>query len=123
MGKNLRLFAGFVAVLGFLMVGADLGVAQAPTGTIAGAVSDATGGAIPKATVTVTNKATGRQRIMETGIEGLYSAPALLPSLYEVKVEAPGFRTLVREATVTTGSTTMVDVQLQVGSKIGRAHV
>ncbi len=93
-----------------------IGWAQAPTGTIAGAVTDPTGAAIPKATVTVTSKDTGRVRIMETGLEGLFSAPALSAGAYEVKVEASGFRTTTRLATVTTGATTTADFPLAVGA-------
>jgi len=37
-------------------------------------------------------------------------------ALYEVKVAVQGFRTILREATVETGGTTNVDLQLQVGA-------
>ena len=47
--------------------------------------------------MTVTEKATSTVRTLTTNNAGLYSAPALLAGEYEVRVEAPGFKTLVRK--------------------------
>ena len=63
-----------------------IAVAQAPTGIIEGTVADESGAVIPNATVTITNKATGVARTATTNASGLYSAPALLPGDYEVRV-------------------------------------
>jgi carboxypeptidase family protein len=89
--------------------------AQVPTGALAGAVTDATGAVVPNATVTLTNKENGAIRTVETNSEGFYSAPSLPAGEYEVKVVAKGFSAFVRPATVLTGSTTTVNVSLQVG--------
>src|SRR5215468_3938506 len=89
--------------------------AQVPTGGLAGAVTDATGAVVPNAMVTLTNKETGATRTVETNSEGFYSAPSLPAGEYEVKVVAKGFSALLRVATVLTGSTTTVNVSLQVG--------
>ena len=69
--------------------------AQEPTGIISGTITDASGAVVPDATITITNKATGATRNAVANAEGLYSAPALLPGQYEVRVERPGFRTVV----------------------------
>jgi len=90
-------------------------VAQTPTGTISGSVTDESGAVVPNATVTVTNKSTGFTRTMTTNAEGLFSAPALQAGDYEVRVEMQGFRTLVRPATVQAGDTTSVTLPMQVG--------
>jgi hypothetical protein len=90
-------------------------LAQAPTGVISGTVTDQSGAVIPSATVTITEKTTGMLRTMTTNNAGLYSAPALLAGDYEVRVEAPGFKTLVRQATVAAGNTTTIDVQMLLG--------
>ncbi len=90
--------------------------AQAPTGAIAGVVTDATGAAIPRARVVITNKETGLKRTLVTADAGDYSAPALLPGMYEVTAEAPGFQRLAREATIEAGSTTTVTLTLQLGA-------
>ncbi len=95
---------------------AAMGLAQTPTGIIAGDVRDESGAAIPKAAVTILNKATGLSRELITAIEGVYSAPALPAGLYEVKAQAPGFRVVIREATVETGSTTTVAFSMPVGT-------
>ena len=88
---------------------------QAPTGVISGTVIDQSGAVIPNAAVTVTDKATSTARSLTTNSAGLYSAPALLAGEYEVRCEAPGFRTLVRQALVTAGNTVTVDMQMALG--------
>ena len=89
--------------------------AQAPSGVIAGRIIDPTGAAISGARVVVMNKQTGAQRALVTTNEGDYSIPALLAGVYEVTAEAPGFRRLGREAIIEAGSTTTVDLTMQVG--------
>ncbi len=89
--------------------------AQVPTGALAGAVTDATGAVVTNATVTLTNKETGATRTVESNSEGFYSAASLPAGEYEVKVVAKGFSAFVRPATVLTGSTTTVNVSLQIG--------
>lgn len=89
--------------------------AQAPTGTILGTVTDNTGAVIPSANITITNKATNVARTTVTNPEGTYSAPALQPGDYEVRAEVQGFRTLVRNATVLTGTNTTVDLNMTLG--------
>ncbi|HEV8148174.1 MAG TPA: carboxypeptidase-like regulatory domain-containing protein, partial [Bryobacteraceae bacterium] len=93
----------------------SLSLAQAPTGAISGVVSDETGAVIPNASVVIKNKATDFDRRLTTGADGTFSAAALPAGQYEVRVEAKGFRTLVREATVEVGSTTTANMGLSVG--------
>ena len=99
-----------------LCFGALSVLAQAPVGTITGTVTDATGAVVPSATITITNKATSVVRTLTANAEGLYSAPALVPGDYEVRAEMQGFRTLVRDAQVTAGSTTTVDMSMTLGT-------
>jgi Carboxypeptidase regulatory-like domain len=91
-------------------------MAQVPTGTIAGTVTDPAGAVIQKATITVTNKDTGASRIMQSGENGSFSAPSLPPGAYEVRIEASGFTASVRPAEVLTGATTNLNVAMQVGA-------
>jgi len=89
--------------------------AQAPTGTIVGTVTDESGAVIPSVTVTITNKATGVARHASTNASGLYSAPALEAGEYQVRVEVTGFRTLLRDATVSAGNDTTVNATMSLG--------
>jgi hypothetical protein len=100
--------------LGFVLQGTLH--SQAPSGAIAGGVSDPTGARIPGVHVTVTNKENGQKRTLVTTGDGDYSATALLPAMYEVTVQAPGFQQLARDAIVEAGSTTTVNFALGVGS-------
>lgn len=101
--------AGVFAMLAFSLFG------QAPTGIITGAVTDASGAVVPNLRITITNKSTDFTRTVVTGPEGLYSVPALPAGNYEVRAEAAGFQTVVRDATVQAGSTTTVDLPMSVG--------
>src|ERR1700722_15583455 len=104
------------AFLTLVFAWTDLPVhAQTPTGTITGTVKDESGAVIPNANVIVTNKATGAERTATANAEGLFSAPALNAGDYDVRVEMQGFRTLVRAALVTAGTTTTVDMALSLG--------
>jgi protocatechuate 3,4-dioxygenase beta subunit len=58
------------------------------TSAIIGQVSDATGAAVPNATVTVTNSDTGLRRSASTDDSGRFNFPQLKPGIYTVKVEA-----------------------------------
>jgi Carboxypeptidase regulatory-like domain len=91
-------------------------MAQAPVGSISGTVTDSTGAVVPSAAITITNKANNVARSLTANAEGLYSAPALAPGDYEVRAEMQGFRTLVRDAQVIAGSSTTVDLAMQIGA-------
>src|SRR5262245_45112731 len=64
---------------------------QGTTATLAGAVTDPLGAAPPGAIVTVSSDALGVKRRTTTNGEGYYTVAQLPPSVYSVKVEAPGF--------------------------------
>lgn len=61
------------------------------TSAIVGQVTDATGGAIPAARVSITNRETGLQRNATTDDQGRFDFPQLKPGTYSVKVTAEGF--------------------------------
>ena len=81
--------------VGLLLTLAPLAIAQG-TGEITGTITDATGGIVPGASVTVTNAATGAQRHATSNEAGVYSVPALSPATYTVVVELQGFQTQTR---------------------------
>ena len=90
-------------------------LAQTPTGTIVGTVTDPTGAVISSASITIVNKATGLSRASTTNPDGTYAAPALPVGPYEIRAQAVGFSTLVQQVSVVAGSTTTVDLALRVG--------
>src|SRR5690349_4459434 len=90
--------------------------AQAPDGIISGLVADATGARIRAARVVVLSKETGLKRPVPTSSAGEFVVAALPPGRYEVTADAEGFKQLVREATVEAGSTTDVNLVMQVGA-------
>jgi len=89
---------------------------QAPTGTVAGVITDPTGAPVGGASVRLTNRDSGLTRNLTTSTEGDYSASALPPGVYHMTAEATGFGLLERSATVEAGTTTTVNLALQIGA-------
>ncbi|HTA43992.1 MAG TPA: carboxypeptidase-like regulatory domain-containing protein [Bryobacteraceae bacterium] len=105
------------AVAACMMLGiAVSATAQEPTGIISGTITDTSGALVPNANITIINKGTGAARATVANGEGLYSAPSLLPAEYEVRVEQPGFRTVVAAAQVEAGGTTNLDLTIMPGA-------
>src|SRR5437588_10238346 len=108
-----------VFVLGTLMAGflPSLTLGQvATTGKIAGVVTDASGAAVPGATVTVKSTALMAERTSNTGADGAYLFDLLPPGTYEVTVTSKGFKGFSETGIVlTAGFTATVNVNLQVG--------
>ncbi len=91
-------------------------LAQEARGTLVGRVADASGAVIPGAAVEVTNTAMGTKLSLVTNSEGFYQAPYLIPGLYHVAVEAPGFKKLVRDGLeVRVNDRVEVNITLEVG--------
>lgn len=63
------------------------------TGSISGAVSDPQGAVVSGAKVLAKHLATNREFSAETNAAGLFSLRTLPPGAYELKIEAPSFRT------------------------------
>ena len=61
-------------------------------GTVTGEVKDASGAAVAGATITARNTGTNGIRNATTNVEGLYKIPALIPGMYDIKAEKPGFK-------------------------------
>jgi carboxypeptidase family protein len=89
--------------------------AQAPVGTISGMVTDPSGAVIKDAPITIRSKATGFTRQTKSENDGAYSAPALPAGEYEVQVQMQGFRTILRQVTVTVGAIVKADLALELG--------
>jgi hypothetical protein len=106
-----------LVVLGILVlaVGA-FAQSSVASGEIAGVVRDPSDAAIPNTTITVTNTETGAERRIVSGDLGSYRVLLLPPGLYEVKIEAPAFKSQLRKSVrVTVGGTAVVDFKLELG--------
>ena len=68
--------------------------AQVGNGTLTGTVVDAQGGALPGATVTVTEQATNAVRTATSDRDGVFRVPALPPGRYNLDVTMSGFASL-----------------------------
>ena len=68
-------------------------MAQAVSGDFTGAVLDATGAAIPNATVTAQNEATGAKTQVPANNDGVYHLTNLPVGTYTLSVSATGFAT------------------------------
>lgn len=106
---------GLAILLVLLLLASAL--AQQPTGVIEGVVTDEKGAAIAGATVTITEKATGRQIVLMTNNEGYYVARSLPPGSYSIKVEQQGFTTgVIEDIVVQTGQVSNGSISLKVGN-------
>ncbi len=106
---------GKMGLVAALMISA--GFAQIDTGSIVGAVRDASGATIPKATVTLTNKATDQVSSTTTNSVGEYQFNALHPGDYSVKAVAGGFSAQIfNDVHIDVQSRPSIDFTLQVGN-------
>lgn len=91
--------------------------AQIDRGAIVGKVVDASGAVVPRAAVTVTNKATGVVATTATNDLGEYQVLALIPGTYSVRVSAQGFDSILRDdIDLHVQDRLSVDVSLKIGS-------
>src|ERR1700732_1284216 len=107
---------GLKVTLFGLVLSFPIAYAQTPSGLITGTVSDASGSVLPNVQVTVTSRDSGATREMKTGADGAYSTPSLSAGNNEDKAEAAEFRSMIRPAQVTTGTSTTINIVMQVGT-------
>jgi hypothetical protein len=91
--------------------------AQATTGTIDGRVLDQSQAAVPGATITARNEATGSTRTALVSSTGTYRIGSLPAGRYEVQAALSGFATQVRKGVdVLIASTTTADFTMKVAT-------
>ncbi|GIU75410.1 MAG: hypothetical protein KatS3mg004_2497 [Bryobacteraceae bacterium] len=104
------------AVAAVLLLSGALALAQSDNASISGIVRDPSGAVVANAKVIVKNEATGFERVATTNESGLYNVPNLPPGYYEVRVEAPGFKTFVKTRNKLDAAVPIqVNADLQVG--------
>ena len=89
-----------------------------------GNVTDASGSAIPAATVKVTETSTNDSRTVQTNDAGIYNIATLPAGTYQVEISKVGFRGFVTSNIVLNQNNVVrVDAQLQVGSQSEKIEV
>jgi hypothetical protein len=84
-------------------------------GTITGEVKDASGAALPGATVAAQNIATNAVRTQQSNEVGAFSFPAMPPGAYVVKAELDGFRLAQNRVELHVEETLRVTLTLEIG--------
>ena len=107
----------FIEVLGGIMLGAGLALAQVATGTISGTVRDSSGAVVAAATVTATNRDTGLVRTVTSGPDGHYQLSSLPVGIYDLRAEAVGFQTRVQQGlNLSVGAEAVMNFTMSVGA-------
>ncbi len=123
MNTTLRklLFASFAIVIA---LGAASRVSAQSTGSIRGTVTDPSGAAIAKASVTATATDTGVSREESSNDSGLFVFPDLPIGVYSLKVAATGFETQNRPGlTLITGQVIDLPITMAVGAQTQQVTV
>jgi len=115
---RLSRFSALLALAVFIAA-AVTAYAQGTTSRLVGTVTDASGGVIPGATVTLAHEGTGVSFTTTTSEGGTYSFEALQVGLYTVTVELSGFKKFVSTANrVTIGQPATVNAVLEQGTVV-----
>src|SRR6476646_4419975 len=115
--RLVRAFGILTFSVAVLLSSADPLKAQQVFGRIFGTVTDATGGAVPNAKVTITDQNKGTTFEVTTNESGNYEKGQLIPGTYTVSVEAPGFnKSTQKDILVQVDNAARTDATLQAGN-------
>ena len=123
----MNLSRSMTAVLLVMSVGLLFSIpsmAQVSGGSLSGTITDASGGAIPRAQIVIENVATGVTRTITTNDKGFYDAPNLLAGDYRVTVSATGFSTQEKTGiTLNVGAERTLELTMQIGTVLSKLLV
>ena len=106
-----------LACVVFAMFFAACAVWAQVTASVSGRVEDASGAAVPGASVTVTNLETGATRAAAADAAGAYRVLSLPVGRYEVKAEAAGFKAALQTGiSLLVAQEAVVNLKLEVGA-------
>ncbi len=105
-------FAPSVAIILMLVAPAW---AQTESARIQGTVTDASGAALPGATITVTDIATNRVVTAQADEDGEYAVASLPPSAYRIEVTQPNFKTTRQEVRLEVQQAAVLNFTLEPG--------
>jgi hypothetical protein len=93
-----------------------LAAQAAGSASVQGTVSDPTGAAVPNATVTLRQTATGVARVTTSDGQGVYALPNVPVGPYSLNVTAQGFQSFTQTGVLEVGNNVTIDPHLTVGS-------
>jgi len=100
---------------GSLFTLTNAGAQNLQRGEIRGFVYDTSRALVPNAKVTIFNPSTGYKRELTTDPSGSYGFLQLLPGIYQLKAEAPGFAAItITDVNVDIGASLSLDITLPV---------
>src|SRR5262249_18440049 len=103
--------------LALVVITASSAYGQEFRGSIKGQVTDPSGAIIPATKMAALREAPQEPYTATTNSAGAYSIPYVLPGVYKITVEAPGFKRAASEAvTLDVAQKLNLDFQLEVGS-------
>lgn len=112
-----------LAALCFLLLPGNLKAQTTISGDIAGTVTDASGAAIPGATINIKNTDTGSTSTVTTSGAGQFRANLLKPGTYTIDASAPNFQTSQTTTVVAVGQTATVNLTLAVAKGMQTVEV
>jgi hypothetical protein len=118
-----RYLKGLLWSIALVLVAAASAFAQANFASLSGEVVDAQGAAMPRATLTLKSATTGFLRKTLSNAAGLYDFTDLNPGDYQLRVEASGFQTEIRNVVLAVNQALRLDVRLRVGKRTEQVFV
>jgi hypothetical protein len=107
-------FLAFVLAVSLCAIG-NANAQNLQRGEVSGFVYDSSHALVPGARVTISNASTGFKREQTTDQSGSYDFAQLLPGVYEIKADAPGFASInITDVHVEIGSSQSLDITLPV---------
>ncbi len=111
------MFRGVVCVFACFLFSV-VAVAQLPTSTLNGTVTDPQGAVVGSAKATITNQATGVSREATADASGFYTFANVVPGLYTLKVESPSLAAAeVKDIRLEVGQAVTQDVKLALAGR------
>ncbi|HZS07980.1 MAG TPA: TonB-dependent receptor [Blastocatellia bacterium] len=115
--QPLRFMTACCLTVAILLLSTSVSYAQFDTAAVLGSVRDSTGAIVPKATVTLTNVATGIKQTVQTDAEGNYQFNNVKIGLYQLTAEAQGFaRAVAENVQLAVNARQRVDLVLKAGA-------
>jgi len=120
----MKSFIRWMAAVSFLLgITVSVFAQSRNTGEIRGTVTDSTGAAIAKATVTLTNLETGEVKTFTTNGAGIYDTVSTPAGRYRIAFSASGFKNTVREPVVLQVDVITESAALEVGQATETVNV